>query len=57
MKFGRWFVSTGFRCYSDGIWHALIALHKRWRVDFVKPVAKPGYCRLYIGPIEIEWSR
>jgi hypothetical protein len=51
------FITTGFQRRSGGgFWHLLIAVHRSWRVDFVKPPAKPGYRRLYIGPIEIEWS-
>lgn len=53
----EWFISTGFRRrQSGGFWHLLIAMHKRWRLAFVKPAAKPGYRRIYIGPLEIEWS-
>lgn len=57
MKAGKWFLSTGFRCYSDGFWHLLVAVHRRWRIDYLEPHAKPGYRRVYLGPIEIEWSR
>lgn len=57
MIFGKWFVSSGFRPRRNGFWHVLVAFHSRWRIDFVKPSAKPGYNRLYVGPIEIEWSR
>jgi hypothetical protein len=53
----EWFISTGFhRRRGGGYWHALVALRWRWRFDFVKPISKPGYRRIYIGPIEIEWS-
>lgn len=53
------FITTGFRRRrSGGFWHLLVAWHwHRWRMDFVTPQGKPGYRRLYIGPIEIEWSR
>lgn len=57
MKYGKWFVSTGFRRRAGGWWHLLLAVHRRWRVDFVTPPAKPGYRRLYVGPFEIEWSQ
>lgn len=57
MKAGRYFLSTGFVQSRRGDWHLLVAVHRRWRLDFVRPAAKPGYCRLYLGPIEIEWSR
>lgn len=51
------FITTGFRRRrSGGFWHLLVALHKRWRVDYVRPPGKPNYRRLYIGPVEIEWS-
>jgi hypothetical protein len=56
MKFGRWYVSTGFRRFGADWWHLLFALHQRWRVAFVKPASKPDYRRLYLGPLEIEWS-
>lgn len=57
MKIGRTFISTGF--YRSGAhWrHVLAALHWRWRFDFVRPAAKSDYCRLYVGPLEIEWSK
>lgn len=57
MKIGRTYISTGF--YRSGAhWrHFLAALHWRWRFDFARPAAKPDYCRLYIGPLEIEWSK
>lgn len=55
MKTGRYFISTGFRDAKSG--HCLVALHKQWRLSFVRPHGKPGYRRLYIGPFEIEWSR
>lgn len=58
MRFGKWFVSSGPREHrSGGWWHVLVAVHLRWRVDFVRPFGKPLYRRLYLGPIEIEWSR
>ena len=56
MKYGKWFVSTGFRRRPGGWWHLLLAVHREWRASFVKPAAKPKYRRLYIGPLEIEWS-
>lgn len=56
MKFGRWFVSTGFRRYGEDWWHLLFAVHRQWRMRFVRPASKPNYRRLYIGPLEIEWS-
>lgn len=31
-----------------------IALRYRWRFALVRPPGKPGYTRLYVGPIEIE---
>jgi len=31
-----------------------IALRWRWHFYFVRPPAKPGYSRLYIGPFEFE---
>lgn len=55
MKIGRYFISTGFSGSQSG--HLLVALHMRWRLASVRPHGKPGYRRLYIGPIEIEWSR
>lgn len=52
------FITTGFQPRrGGGFWHLLIAWHRHWRFAFVKPAAKIGYRRLYIGPIEIEWSR
>lgn len=54
MKAGRFFISTGF--YRPDAGHLLFALHRRWRFDYVRPAAKPDYRRLYIGPLEIEWS-
>ena len=57
MKLGKWFLSTGFHeRRSGGWWHVLVALHRQWRIDFVRPFSKPGYSRLYLGLIEIEWS-
>jgi hypothetical protein len=58
MKLGKWFVSTGIRQRRSGRWwHVLVAVHRKWRVDFVRVAMKPGYSRLYLGPVEIEWSR
>lgn len=57
MKIGRIFVSTGFYRFGTNWRHLLVALHRRWRLDYVRPVAKPDYRRLYIGPLEIEWSK
>jgi len=56
MKLGRLFISTRF--YRSGTtWrHYLVALHRRWRIAYVRPAGKPNYRRLYIGPVEIEWS-
>ena len=31
-----------------------VSLRWRWRIAFVRPPAKPGYSRLYVGPLEIE---
>lgn len=31
-----------------------VALRWRWHVAFVSPPGKPGYTRLYVGPLEIE---
>lgn len=31
-----------------------IALRLRWRFAFVRPPSKPGYKRLYVGPLEVE---
>jgi hypothetical protein len=54
---GRYFISTGFqRRRHGGFWHLLVAVHRRWRLAFVRPHSKPHYRRLYIGPLEIEWS-
>lgn len=36
--------------------HLLLALRWRWHLYFVRPAAKPHYHRLYLGPVEIEWS-
>jgi len=35
--------------------HLLFALHSRWRLRFTRPSGKPGYRRLFVGPLEIEW--
>ncbi|WP_156912305.1 hypothetical protein [Roseibium algicola] len=57
MKYGKVYVSTGFKQKSSGgFWHLLFALHRRWRLAFVRPDGKPEYRRLYVGPLEIEWS-
>lgn len=56
MKAGRYFISTGFKRCNDGFWHLLVAVHRHWRLDFVRPVARPGYRRIYVGFIEVEWS-
>ena len=57
MKVGRFFISTGFY-KSDQFWqHQLVAFHRRWRLEFVRPHGKPSYRRLYLGPLEIEWSK
>lgn len=53
----RWYVSTGFRHKYDGrTFHILAAIHRRWRLAFVRPYAKADYRRLYVGPFEFEWS-
>jgi hypothetical protein len=49
VKTGRCFVSL-----LNARGHLLVALHRRWRFDFVRPPGKPGYARLYVGPLEIE---
>lgn len=57
MRYGRYYVSTGFKpSNTGGHWHFLIAVHLRWRWAFVRPDAKPEYRRLYVGPLEFEWS-
>lgn len=57
MIVGRTYISTGFRrTRGDVLWHVLGALHRRWRLAFVRPPGKPGYRRIYVGPVEIEWS-
>lgn len=56
MIVGRYYVSTGAqRLKSGGWWHVLIAVRRRWRAALVQVHSKPGYRRLYIGPVEIEW--
>ncbi len=52
MKLGLVFVSTGFYRQGRNWRHQLIALHRRWRFDYVRPAAKPDYRRLYLGPLE-----
>lgn len=37
---------------SCGNW--LVALRWRWQFRFVRPPFKPGYARLYVGPLEVE---
>lgn len=32
----------------------LLAVRWRWSFRFTRPSGKPGYARLYVGPIEIE---
>lgn len=32
----------------------LVALRWRWHFYYVEPPGKPGYRRLYLGPIEFE---
>lgn len=57
MRIGKYYVSTGFKRRRDGgFWHMLIAVHRRWRVGVVYPDARPYYTRVYVGPLEIEWS-
>ena len=34
-----------------------VALRNRWHIGFIKPPGKPGYSRLYIGPIELEYRK
>ncbi|CAB3654251.1 hypothetical protein LMG26685_02915 [Achromobacter mucicolens] len=48
---------------GDGVFVAfgrvLLALRWRWHFYAVRPPGKPGYFRLYVGPLEIEtrpWS-
>lgn len=54
----RNYLSTGFKpARGGGYWHILLAVHRRWRLAFVRPPMKPEYRRLYIGPLEIEWSQ
>lgn len=31
-----------------------LALRWRWHLRFVRPPMKPGYTRLYVGPLEVE---
>lgn len=31
-----------------------LALRWRWHLRFVRPPMKPGYTRLYAGPLEVE---
>lgn len=35
-------------------WRVTIALRWRWHFDYVKLFWKPGYRRLYVGPVELE---
>lgn len=37
---------------SGKVW--TVALRWSWRIAFVRVPAKPGYSRLYVGPLEIE---
>lgn len=37
---------------SAGRW--TLALRWRWHLYLVRPPGKPGYVRLYLGPLEIE---
>lgn len=57
MKTGHYWISTGFVRTCRGDWHILVAVHRRWRLDYLTPFGKPEYRRLYIGPLEFEWSR
>lgn len=56
MKTGRWFISTGFRRAKRHWWRGEIAVHRRWRLAFVRPWWSTCTWRLYVGPIEIGWS-
>lgn len=54
MRFGK-FVD-GWR--GNGVFVAFsrvtIGLRRRWHFYVMRPPGKPGYHRLYIGPLEIE---
>ena len=46
--------------YRGNGWHIsgrrwTIAFRWRWRAAFIRPPGKPGYTRIYIGPVEFEW--
>lgn len=53
---GKYFISTGYKEYEGNLWHILFALHKEFKIAFVKPESKPNYRRIYIGWLEIEYS-
>lgn len=37
--------------------HLMLCLNPfSWRLDLIDVVGKPGYRRLYLGPLEVEWS-
>jgi hypothetical protein len=41
---------------SFGPQHVTLCLRWRWHLYFIKPASKTHYRRLYLGPLEIEWS-
>jgi hypothetical protein len=57
MIVGKNYISTGYlRKAAGGWWHLLVAVHRRWRLDFVRLEYPDARRRLYVGPFEIEWS-
>ena len=46
---------------GNGVFVALgritLALRWRWHFYVVRPPMKPGYLRIYIGPLEIEYRK
>ena len=46
-----------FKAWQFASFTFLLALRKRWHLYAIRPPAKPGYWRVYIGPLEIEVSK
>ncbi|WVH13939.1 hypothetical protein CASP1_00016 [Alcaligenes phage CASP1] len=54
MKVGRFSNSWRGNGVFISFWRVLIALRWRWHLDYIRPSGKPGYRRLYVGPVELE---
>ena len=53
----HWNGDGWFIAWASSSMHFTFGIRVRWHFRFTKPPGKPNYTRLYLGPLEFEWSR